>query len=62
MLTPMNLGFPGSSVDKESTYNVGDLGSIPGLGRCRGEEKGYPLQICSEMYFHIILIFCTLEK
>ena len=28
---------------KESTYNVGDLGSIPGLGRCPREGKGYPL-------------------
>ena len=27
---------------KESAYNVGDLGSIPGLGRS-GEGKGYPL-------------------
>ena len=27
------LGFPGGSVSKESTCNVGDLGSIPGLGR-----------------------------
>ena len=25
-------------------YNVGDLGSIPGLGRSPGEQKGYPLQ------------------
>ena len=29
---------------KESTHNVGDLGSIPGLGRSPGEWKGYPLQ------------------
>ena len=28
----------------ESTYNVGDLGLIPGLGRFPGEGKGYPLQ------------------
>ena len=28
---------------KESTCNVGDLGSIPGLGRCPREGKGYPL-------------------
>ena len=28
----------------ESTCNVGDVGSIPGLGRCPGEGKGYPLQ------------------
>ena len=26
------------------TCNAGDLGSIPGLGRSLGEEKGYPLQ------------------
>ena len=32
------------SAGKESTCNVGDLGSIPGLGRSPGEEKCYPLQ------------------
>ena len=37
-------GFPDSSVGKESTCNVGDLGSIPGSGRSPGEGKGYPLQ------------------
>ena len=39
------LGFPCGSAGKESTHNVGDLGSIPGLGRSPGEGKGYPLQI-----------------
>ena len=29
--TPVFLGFPCGSAGKESTYNVGDLGSIPGL-------------------------------
>ena len=29
---------------KESTCNVGGLGSIPGVGRSSGEEKGYPFQ------------------
>ena len=29
---------------KESACYLGDLGSIPGFGRCLGEEKGYPLQ------------------
>ena len=29
---------------KNSACNVGDLGSIPGLGRSPGEGKGYPLQ------------------
>ena len=33
-----------SSVGKESACNVGDLGLIPGLRRCPGEGKGYPLQ------------------
>ena len=37
------MGFPNSSVE-ESACNVGDLGSIPGLGRSPGEGKGYPLQ------------------
>ena len=31
---------------KESACNVGDLSSIPGLGRSPGEGKSYPLQ-CS---------------
>ena len=37
-------GFPGGSTGKESTCKVGDLGSIPRLGRSPGEENGYPLQ------------------
>ena len=32
------MGFPGGSTGKESTYNVGDLGSIPGLERSSGER------------------------
>ena len=39
-----NMGFPGGSDGKESACNVGDLGSIPELGRSPGEGKGYPLQ------------------
>ena len=38
------MGFPDASVGKESACNAGDPGSIPGLGRSPGEEKGYPLQ------------------
>ena len=41
---PFILGFPSGSDGEESTCNVGDLGSIPGLGRLPGEGKGYPLQ------------------
>ena len=34
------LGFPCGSAGKEYACNVGDLGSIPGLGRSPGEGKG----------------------
>ena len=40
----MYMGFPGGSAGEESACNVGDLGSIPGLGRSPGEGKSYPLQ------------------
>ena len=36
------LPTPGFSL--ASNPSVGDLGSIPGLGRSPGEGKGYPLQ------------------
>jgi len=38
------LGFPDSSVGKESTHNAGDPSSIPGSRRDPGEGIGYPLQ------------------
>ena len=38
------LDFPGGSDGKASAYNVGDHGSIPGLGRSLGEGNGNPLQ------------------
>ena len=38
------MGFPGSSAGKESTCNVGDHSSIPGLGKAPEEVTGYPLQ------------------
>ena len=38
------MGFPGGSDGKESAYNVGDLGLIPGSGRSPGEGNGNPLQ------------------
>ena len=38
------MGFPDSSVGKESTCNAGDPSSIPGSGRSPGEGIGYPLQ------------------
>ena len=41
------LGFPHSSVGKESACSAGDLGSIPGSGRSPGEGNGNPLQYSS---------------
>ena len=38
------VGFPDSSVGKESACHVGDRSLIPGLGRSAGEGIGYPLQ------------------
>ena len=38
------LGFPGGTDGKESSCHVGDLGSIPGLGRSPGGGHGNPLQ------------------
>ena len=42
--TSVFLGFPGGSAGKESACSVGDLGSIPGLGRSPGKGNSYPLQ------------------
>ena len=41
------MGFPCDLAGKESLYNTGDLGPIPGLGRSPGERNGYPLQYSS---------------
>ena len=38
------MGFPDSSVGKESASNAGDSGSIPGSGRSPGDGIGYPHQ------------------
>ena len=40
----LKSGFSCDSVGRESAYNAGDLGLIPGLGRSPGEGIGYPLQ------------------
>ena len=39
------MGFPDSSVGKESVRNAGDLCWIPGLGRSPGERKGLPTPV-----------------
>ena len=38
------MGFPDSSVGKESACYAGDPGLIPGSGRSAGEGTGYPRQ------------------
>ena len=40
----MGVGFPSSSVSKESAYSEGHPDSIPGLGRSPGEGNGNSLQ------------------
>ena len=40
----MRVDFPGGSHSKESAYNAGDPGLIPGLGQYPGEGNSNPLQ------------------
>ena len=40
----LHMGFPGGSDGKESAYNAGGLGSIPGLGRSPVGGHGNPFQ------------------
>ena len=57
------LGFPGGSDSKASAYSVGDLGSIPGLGRSPGEGNGNPLRYsCLENSMDWILLSCKKER
>ena len=41
--TPVFLDFPGGSDDKESSCNMGDLGSIPGSGRAPLRKEWQPI-------------------
>ena len=43
-LLELSMDFPGGSDGKASVYNEGDLGLIPGSGRCAREGNGNPLQ------------------
>ena len=47
---------PGGSAGKESACSVGDLGSIPGLGRSPGEGKGLPTPVFWPGKFHGLYI------
>ena len=42
-MTILTKGFSGGSDGKESSYNTGDLDSIPGSGRSPGEGNGNTL-------------------
>ena len=42
----------GGSAGEEYACNVGDLGSVPGLGRSPGEANGNPLQYSGLEEFH----------
>ena len=53
----MDQNFLGSSAGKESACNLGDLGSVPGLGRSPGEGIGYPPQ-----YFWASLVAQTVKN
>ena len=49
---PAFLGFPGGLDGKESACNVGDPGSIPGLGRSSGEWEWIPTPVFRPGEFH----------
>ena len=49
---PVFLGFSGGSAGKESAHNVGDLGSIPGLGRFPWRRERLPTPVFWPREFH----------
>ena len=53
-------GLRGGSTVKESACNVGDLSSIPGLGRSPGAGNSYPLQY-SGLETKVLLTILTLH-
>ena len=50
--TSIFLGFSCGSVGKESAWNTGDLGLIPGLGRSSGEGNSYRTPVFWPGKFH----------
>ena len=45
-------GFPGGSDGRESAYNAGDMGLIPGSGRCPWDRKWQPTPVLLPREFH----------
>ena len=48
----IHMGFPGGSDGKESACSVGDLSSIPELGRFPGERERLPTPVFWPGEFH----------
>ena len=48
--TIVHWDFHGDSDGKDSTCNVGDPGSIPGLARPRGEQQPTPILLPGEFH------------
>ena len=56
-------GFPFGSASKEFTFNAGDLGLIPGLGRSPGEGKVLtPVLLPGEFHGHGIPWWATVHE
>ena len=59
------LGFPDSSVGKESACNAGDLDSIPGWGRSTGKESALlecPFPECVCVGVCVCVCVCTVTQ
>ena len=56
------MGFPDSSVGKESACNAGDPGLIPGLGRSPREGIGYPLQYWASLVAQTVENSLAMQK
>ena len=55
--------FPGGSDSKESAFNVGDPGSIPGSERFPGEGNGYPRQYsCLQNFMYREAWWATVQR
>ena len=60
LLTLVTQSFPGGSDGKASACNMGDSGSIPGLGRSPDEGNGNPLwYLCLENPGQRSLVGCS---